>query len=93
MEMLHGYALPLRANSDQVADANEQLAKEVRRVTGELTHLQESVVKPMEKVLIPLGLYNYQSYAECITATVAKLDRVTGERDALRKLQADVAQT
>lgn len=74
----------------EIAASSQQ---EVRRVTGELTHLQESVVKPMEKVLIPLGLYNYQSYAECITATVAKLDRVTGERDALRKLQADVAQT
>jgi uncharacterized coiled-coil protein SlyX len=68
----------------ETKEKNEQLAKEVRRVTGELTHLQESVVKPMEKVLIPLGLYEYQSYAECITATVAKLDRVTGERDALR---------
>jgi uncharacterized coiled-coil protein SlyX len=77
----------------ETKETNEQLAKEVRRVTGELTHLQESVVKPMERVLVPLGLYNYQSYAECITATVAKLDRVTGERDALRKLQADVAQT
>ena len=77
----------------ETKEKNEQLEKEVRRVTGEFTHLQESVVKPMERVLVPLGLYEYQSYAECITATVAKLDRVTGERDALRKLQADVAQT
>jgi vacuolar-type H+-ATPase subunit D/Vma8 len=105
----------------ETKEKNEQLAKEVRRVTGELTHLQESVVKPMEKVLISLGLYNYQSYAECVTATAAQLDilrearrvdseaalnnineimrlgveldRVTGERDALRKLQADGAQT
>ena len=68
----------------------EQLEKEVRRVTGELTHLQESVVKPMERVLVPLGLYEYQSYAECITATVAKLDRVTGERDALRATLAEI---
>ena len=71
-------------------EKNEQLEKEVRRVTGELTHLQESVVKPMERVLVPLGLYEYQSYAECITATVAKLDRVTGERDALRATLAEI---
>lgn len=70
---------------------NEELEKEVRRVTGELTHLQESGVKPMERVLVPMGLYNYQSYADCITATVKRLEGELKEARELLEIQAENA--
>ena len=47
---------------------NDELRKEVKRITGEHTHLQESVIKPLENVLVPVGLYSHQSYAACVTA-------------------------
>ena len=72
---------------------NDELRKEVKRITGEHTHLQESVIKPLENVLVPVGLYSHQSYAACVTAMRDALAEVTRERDqlrdSLRQLQAD----
>ena len=66
---------------------NDELRKEVKRITGEHTHLQESVIKPLENVLVPVGLYSHQSYAACVTALrEANADLIQRAEDAERAL-------
>ena len=76
---------------------NDELRKEVRRITGEHTHLQESVIKPLENVLVPVGLYSHQSYAACVTAlreaNADLIQRAEAAEKALADAQSRLAHT